>query len=77
MPQLTNSDVVSHVLKTILNISSRKSTEGHAVSTMTTLLRRLEDQYDFLKHVDIKDTRFQETFDTITVMNDMDTISGT
>jgi hypothetical protein len=68
LAQIDNSEVVRHVLDTLLNISSRKTTQGHAMSTMADLIKRLKDKYDFLKNVEVNDTRFLEGGEPVTVM---------
>ena len=74
MPQLENSLVVRHVLHKLIDISSRKTTEGHAVSTIQDLIRNLEKKYNFLKNVKITDTRFVELSEPVTVMSDINRI---
>ena len=76
MPQLENSEVVKRMLTILINISGRKTTAGHAVLTMDTLIKRLVEKYDFLKHVEINDTRFSEITDPVTVMSDIDTVGS-
>jgi len=71
MPQLENSEVVKHVLQKLIDISSRKTTTGHAVSTMHDLIKNLERKYSFLKNIEIKDIRFLEMSEPITVMSDI------
>jgi len=76
MPQLENSEVVKCMLTILINISGRKTTAGHAVSTMDTLIKRLAEKYDFLKHVEINDTRFSEIGDLVTVMSNINTVES-
>lgn len=76
MAQIENSEVVRYVLDKLINISSRKTTEGHAVSTMYGLLKKLEEKYDFLKHVEIKDVRFIEMDEPISVMSDINGVKS-
>jgi len=71
---IQNSKIVEKVLTTLLRIVKRKTTEGYAVSVMDSLIKKLEANYDFLKHVEIKDTRFSESDDPVTVMSDVDSI---
>ena len=75
LPQIKNSDIVEHVLRTMINISSRKTTEGYAVLTMDTLIKKLGEEYDFLRYVEVKDTRFLEDTSSISVLSDMDSVS--
>jgi len=76
LAQIDNSEVVRHVLDTLINISGRKTTKGHAVSTMTDLIKKLEGKYDFLKNVEVNDTRFLETSEPITVMTDINKVKS-
>ncbi len=71
---IENSKIVEKVLTTLLRIVKRKTTEGYAVSVMDSLIKKLEINYNFLKHVEIKDTRFSESDIPITVMSDVNSI---
>ena len=72
---IENSEVMRKVLATLINISGRKTTEGHAVFVMDSLIKKLGGTYDFLKHVEVSDTRFLEDSVFITVMSDVNAIS--
>ena len=65
------------VLTTLINISGRKTTEEHAVFVMDSLIKKLGGTYDFLKHVEVSDTRFLEDGVSFTVMSDVNSISPT
>jgi len=77
MVEIENSEIIRKVLNTLVSISSRKTTEGYAVSIMDTLIKRLEGTYEFLKHVEVSDTRFLEDDATISVMSDIDSVQPT
>lgn len=68
MPELRKSDVVENVLTTLIKISGRKTNKGHALFTMDSLIKKLEDRYDLLKNIQIKDTRYSEDEDAISIM---------
>jgi hypothetical protein len=72
MSEVEKSEVVKRVLQTLIDISGRKTTKGLAVIKMTDLMKKLQNKYDFLKHVEIKDTRFIEFEDPVLVMSDID-----
>jgi len=72
--KLENSDVVKEVLTKMINISGRKTNKGHAVYVMDSSLKKLLKKYDFLKHIEVKDTRFLEDIDPIDVMKEIDSI---
>ena len=76
MPHIENSEVVKHVLNTLINMSGRKTNTEYAVSTMNNLIKNLKMKYSFLKNVDIKDTRFLELSEPVTVMSDIDKINS-
>jgi len=72
MPDFDNSEVVRHILQTLINITSRKTTKDQALSTMYDLIKKLQGKYKFLRHIEIKDTRFMEFEEPVTVMSDID-----
>jgi hypothetical protein len=74
MAHLENSEVVRHILQTLINISSRKTTKVQAISTMFESIKKLQAKYDFLKHIEIKDTRFLEAEDPVSVMSDINSV---
>ena len=74
---IENSEAMRNVLNTLLKISRRKDTDIDIVSTMDSLVKKLEGKYSFLKHIEIKDTRFLEGIDSITVMTDLDSVPQT
>jgi hypothetical protein len=76
MPDIENSEAIRHILETLLSISSRKTTQGHALLTMNGLITKLQGKYNFLKHVEIKDTRFVELDDPIGVMTDINSVKS-
>ena len=71
MPRFENSEVVEHILQALINISGRKTTKLQAISTMDELIKKLQEKYDFLKHIEIKDTRYVENEEPVSVMSDI------
>ena len=76
MCNIKNSEVIRHILETLLSISSRKTTQGYALLTMNGLITKLQEKYNFLKHVEIKDTRFVELDNPIGVMTDINSVKS-
>ncbi len=76
MAEFENSEVMKHVLNTLVNLSSRKTNQGQAITTMNNLIEKLKNKYDFLKHIEIKDTRYLELNEPISVMSDIDKIES-
>jgi len=76
MAELEKSDILKNLLDNLINISGRKTTRGHAIYTLERVVRKLEDKYDFLKNVKIKDTRYIEDDDTVSVMSDVNVVDS-
>lgn len=76
MPELEKSDVIKNLLDTMIDISGRKTNRGHAITTMDSLIRQLKTRYGFLEHVQIKDTRFSEGEDVVSVMSDINSVES-
>lgn len=74
-PQKTNSEVVKQVLNTLINTIRRKTDEKHAILTVNSLIKKLEAEYDFLRYIEINDTRLLATADIVNVMPDIDAVS--
>lgn len=76
MPEIDNSEVMSYMLQKLFDISSRKTTQQQAFSTMSDILKKFQNKYDFLKHIEVKDARFLEMQEPITVMSDLDDVKS-
>lgn len=75
---LKKSDIMKNVLKTLISISSRKTDLPYTILTMDELMKRLETQYRFLKHIQINDDFYSEqTGDIISVMSDINAVPPT
>jgi len=48
-----NSDVIEHVLTSLVNVTSTKTSKAHALLTVRALLKKLENNYSFLKYINI------------------------
>jgi len=68
------SELVKRVLQTLIDISGRKTTKGLAVIKMTDLMKKLQNKYDFLKHVKISSKDFSGGGLAINVSNDVDNV---
>jgi hypothetical protein len=77
MPEVEQSDLMKNILTILINISGRKTTKGHAIITMDSLLKNLKLRYEFLRHVQIKDTRYAEDEDPVSVLSGLDDVDPT
>jgi len=76
MADVNNSDIVRNVLKTLINISGRKTTRGHAINTIDVIMKNLKTKYSFLKNIKINDDRFIEDKEVVSIMSDIDKIDS-
>jgi hypothetical protein len=70
-----NSDILKHILRTIITVSGRKTNESHAVFIIDKVMKKLEKRYYFLKNVAVKDTTFLEEGEPVSIMTNLDSIS--
>jgi hypothetical protein len=73
-PPKNNSEVVKHVLNTLIYSIKRKTNEGHAVSMIDSLIHDLQEDHEFLIYVKLKDTRLLEDDSIVDVKKDIDEI---
>jgi len=72
---IENSDIMKHTLASLLNVASNKTSIDYARSSVKTLLRDLEGNYDFLRYVNIKTLKqIENNIDAINVRSDMDCV---
>ena len=75
MPSPEKSDIIKNVLKTLISISSRKTDLPYTIMTIEDLMKRLETQYRFLKHIHINDDFYkEESSGVVTVMSDINNV---
>ena len=72
---IENSEVMKKVLNTLVNISGRKTNFGHAAIVLDSSIKKLENKYGFLKNIEIKDIRFMEDVDSVSVMSTVNSVS--
>ena len=71
-----NSDVVKHILFSLVNVAGDKTSEDYAWLIVKNLLKELKGTYAFLRFIQIGDLEdLENTIDDITVMSDMNHIS--
>ncbi len=67
MPQLENKEILEPILKSTINIISRRTSEAYANVIIGNAVKGLEKKYPFLKYVHIKGTQYTEIFDILTI----------
>jgi len=77
MLKVKNSDVIKHVLSSLVNVTSSKTSEEHALFMVKTLLRNLELEYDFLRYININDAEgVDNNLDVIVIVSDINYVES-
>lgn len=74
MSEFKNSDVVRHILKAVFVVAGRRTLDSFAAKVVKTIVKTLEREFDFLKHVEIKDAVYSEMEEIFTVSSNLDSI---
>ena len=72
MKEIENSSLLGEVLKALYTTVSRRTTQSFAVAVIDTIIRTIEERYDFLKYVKIN--RSGELADFIDISPDLNSI---
>ena len=72
---MENSELLKHIISTLITVSGRKTTETHAVFIMDKVMKKLQNQYDFLRQVNLQDTTFLEDGEPVSIMTNLNSIS--
>lgn len=76
MVDFNKSDIIENVIKNLINISGRKTSKGHAINTVDSVMENLKHKYDFLNHIKINDNRFVEDEEAVSVMGDVNNVDS-
>ena len=76
MSDLTNSEVVEHVLRALIRKMGRRTSDGFAVVAIDTILKELKPKYDFLRYIEVQDTRYSEGMDAVNILPDIDSVES-
>ena len=77
MLKVKNSDVIKHVLSSLVDVTSSKTSKEHALLMVKTLLKTLECEYDFLRYIKIDDMDgLDNNLDAIVVVSDINYVES-
>ena len=76
-PKKNNSEIIKHILNTLINTIMRKKGEKCAVSMVSSLIKELQSEYNFLQYVKIQDIRLLEDEERVIVTKSLDDILPT
>ena len=75
MSQLKNSDVLEHILVSVIYIITRRTSERYAIVMVGNVIKQLLEKYVFLKNIRIKDTVYSEVVDIVDVNLDINDVA--
>jgi len=74
MPQLDNKEIIDGLLKSTINVISRRTSDAYAVFVISNSVKKLTKKYNFLNLVKIKKTEYHELFQIIEINPDINNI---
>jgi len=74
MPQLDNKDIFNSLLKSTINVISRRTSDSYANVVISNSVKKLAKKYNFLNLVEIKNTEYHELYDAINIESDINNI---
>jgi len=75
MVENTNSYVLGQILCAIYHVASRRTTRSFAAKVIGSIVKNLQNQYDFLKYVTINDKGVLDEKEVIAISPDINTIT--
>lgn len=67
MPQLENKEIFKSLLKSTINVISRRTSDAYANVVISNSVKKLSKKYNFLHFVEIKETEYHELYDVINI----------
>lgn len=77
MGEIKNSEVLGGILRTLYIVASRRTSQTFAATVIGAIIKTLEQNYDFLRYVNIEDPEYTNSEIVINVSNEIDTVEPT
>ncbi len=74
MGKLRNSDVLGQILRSLYTVTGRRTTQSFAATVIGSIIKTLEQRYDFLKYVIIDEREQLITNDDILIEPEIDSV---
>ena len=76
MLKLKSSEIINHILQTLIKRISRRTTENFAIGLIDSVVKELGPKYGFLRYVEIEDTLYSESTKIVTVSSDINSVES-
>lgn len=77
MAEIKNSEVLGGILRTLYLVASRRTSQTFAATVIGAIIKTLEQNYDFLRYINIENPEFTDSEIVINISNDIDTVEPT
>ena len=77
MPELKNSEVLGGIIRSLFAVAGRRTTQSFAAAVIGAILKTLQQNYDFLKYVIIKENDQYSSDYKIDISSDLDSVEPT
>jgi len=74
MPQYENDAIVEHLVKILLDVITRRTSEAYAIVVLNNVLNNLEEKHSFLNYIKLKKTQELEVADIIEINSDINIV---
>ena len=71
MQQFGNKDIIGHIIRSVIDVIRRRTSEGYALIVIGNVVRTMSEEYAFLNGVRIKGTQYDEIADIVAVDDDV------
>ena len=77
MAEMKNSEVLGGILRTLYLVASRRTSQTFAATVIGAIIKTLEQNYDFLRYINIENPEYTNSEIVINISNDIDTVEPT
>lgn len=71
----TNSYILGEILCSLYHVAGRRTTNGFAAKVIGSIIKTLQQRYEFLKYVEVKDTGEYSEDEAIVISSEIDEVS--
>jgi hypothetical protein len=76
MTNVKNSDVLKSILQALYSVASRRTTQSFAATVIGAITKTLEQNYPFLRYVQIENSDYSNTGEIITISSEIDIVNS-
>jgi hypothetical protein len=77
MAEIKNSEVLGGILRTLYMVASRRTSQTFAATVIGAIIKTLEQNYDFLKYINIENPEYTNSEIVINISTDIDSVEPT